>query len=268
MDYVPNIIIPTPNNSFNRSPRPQKFNFPPGFLRLDPGKRLLLLDQIIKQHGYRVLYQRHQICACVRENAGVLTPQPDCNTCNGTGRTYLQDFETVAIVTSVVSSPMNYDKFGKLEKGTISATFLSTVTPNFNDRFRLIDVLVPLTQNFSINDLDSDNSLYLDWFPQEIISVTAFDSSKNSVIILNESKDYALDVDNKKLFIMFPNLTNITSFSVLYNGTPYYYVMQIPHQYRGVPMTFQEKFQTFVKLPTNCLARRGDLEILEESNLL
>ncbi len=258
----------TPNNSYNQSPKPQKFTFPKNFLRLDPGKRLLLLDQMVKQHGYRVLYQRHQICACVRELGGILTPQPNCTTCDGTGRTYLKDLETVALVTAINSTPQAYDKFGKIERGTISATFTTDVIPNYSDRFRLPDAIIPLTQNFSSDQLDSDNSFYLDWFPVEIVSATAFNTQTNSVILLNNTTDYLLDTDNKKVRITFNDLTNISSFSFLYNGTPYYYVNQLSHQFRGIPFTFQEKFQEFLRLPSSCFAKRGDITILENSNLL
>lgn len=251
----------------SQTPKPQHFEFSKNFLRLDPGNRLLLLDQMIRQHGYKISYQRFQICACVREINGLLSPQPNCKTCKGVGRIYLREIETTSLVTSISSIPQSFAKFGTLERGTISATFLSTLAPSYRDRFRLIDVELPINQNFDKTDLDTNNSLYLDYFPSSIISVGAFNTITNSVIMFNANSDYILDIDNKKLIIKYNNMEPLASFSVLYLGAPYYYITQLTHAFRGLPYTFQQTIPAWLKLPSSAIAKRGDLQILEDSNI-
>ena len=133
-------------------------------------------DRLIREKGYRVLWQSAELCPC-RLNGDTDQPDPNCSVCDASGFIYtmpdkgspeLDEYTkedppflstadaraTQAILTSMTHDPQIFEKFGEWLSGTAALTTFSFNRVGHRDRFKVLDhtqvyrqaIIVPASQ--------------------------------------------------------------------------------------------------------------------------
>jgi hypothetical protein len=243
--------------------------FPENFMNLDFGERIGYADLIIRQHGYRLIYEKMVFCPCISLvtsqgfsiEGGMGQPNPSCPKCQGTGRIYQEGVESMGIISALNRRVLEYLRHvGRVDVGTYMATLHSELTVDYLDRFYLIDVEIPINELFS-NSID--NTYHLAHNPVKVEFVYLYAPNKEnpaeSIVEQLSPSDWIVDYNTDTLEIRKANLPPVYNLSVKYLGRPWFYVTDLIHFYRMqyVSEHFDRKYK--VKLPQSVICRRGDL---------
>lgn len=255
----------------NKPPRtPQiKFKFPREFMRVDFGERIGYADLIIEQHGYKIWYEKMIFCPCIslisvsgfNVEGGIGQPNPACPKCKGTGRIYLDGRSSLALLFSLNRKVLEYLKqIGRVDVGTVMATFHSDITCDYLDRFYLIDAEIPVNELFNKS---ADNTYYLQHNPVKVLYCFIYypnlTNPENSIVEQLTKDDYLVNYDDNILTITKNITAEKYTISVKYIGRPWFYVVDVLHFYRSQIVSEHLDKDYVVKLPQQAICKRGDL---------
>lgn len=218
-------------------------------------------DRLIREKGYRVMWQAAELCPC-RLNNDTDQPDPTCLICDASGYVYtfpdpgepeLDEYTketppflstateraTQAIVTSMVHDPMIFEKFGEWLNGTAALTTFSFNRVGHRDRFKVIDhtqlyrqaIAVPPSQIIPVKRAQREALRY------PVVKLRrAFAVAAGGV-----STDYTETAeiqDNGSLRVTAPPGTRL---SISYEMNPIWVVVNYPHLIRGSLIRFKTK---------------------------
>lgn len=220
----------------------------PGFARADFKPELF--DTLIKQKGYRVIWEKGMFCSCIDAESG--QPDYNCPACHGKGYIYIDPKETRAVITSI-NGRKDQDRIGLNDQGSAYLTPLSTELVGFRDRFTFCDFTVKLSEVLTKGD---DRCRYP---VKEICSVMQL---KNPYI---EGTDFSLSANKLDLIWHNPCLQDGESYSILYTTNPVYIAINPIHELRGTYSMVKGKgLETFIQFPSQYQIKREDLLDNEE----
>lgn len=230
--------------------------------RFDLGSTYLLYDKAIREHGARAVLSSVARCPCFVDprDGGDGVPESGCPACGATpGRYYDAEAsaETRAVVGSLTQDPQALRPEGMLSLGTVRFTFPSDVPPlNYWDRVTLPDAVLVVQEN---RKLDSTPEATLRFQPQELRAVYTRDPGTRAIIKLRVGADVRLDGTKVVVATARPWWHAGLALAVTYLGNPPFYVMDLPHEYRGRFLRQGLAQEAWQRLPSSAIARRGDL---------
>jgi len=204
-------------------------------------------DTLIRQKGFRVIWQQGMFCACANPDSG--QPDYNCGSCKGKGYVYFGDTPTRVLVASI-SGRKEQDTIGLDDIGGAYLTSLSTDNVGFRDRF----VFQDFTMKYSEIVKFSGGVDALRYPALDIIAVRRLDTEYRRGIDFELSKD-GKSLEWKNSTAMYDNQT----YSVLYDTRPVYIAINPIHEMRGTYTLHKGRGEElFVVLPKQFQIRRED----------
>ncbi len=96
-----------------------------------------LFDNVIAQHGKRIVWRKAMLCPCVQESTG--QARVDCDTCDNSGFVYVDPLNIQVLLMNFDKRTRLYEKFSLWQSGEASCTMQANYRMGYRDSIELID---------------------------------------------------------------------------------------------------------------------------------
>jgi len=205
-------------------------------------------DTLIKQKGYRMIWEQGMFCSCYLPDSG--QPDYNCTICKGKGYVYFNPTETRALVTSI-SGRKEQDHIGLSELGAAYLTPLSTDNVGFRDRFTFLDFTMKYSELIPKRSPGTNDILR---YPaKDMICL------RHLGHVFKRGIDFNLSRDGTEIEWLTQALPEGTQYSVLYDTASVYIAINPIHELRGTYTMYKQGGQEqFVRLPKQFQIKRED----------
>jgi len=233
----------------------------PNFMRIDLGKYIPNIDQLVRHRATPVLLTPHIICPCVQppKQGGTGEAVPDCPACGGSWFAYIGDGEEV--LAALVGVNANDTRLipGRAEMGSIRAIFPSDVTIASGDRVQLHKSIVPV--RYSRKYVKSLGGMKLPFDVRTAKNVVTNNPSTNELIELERGRDYTLNVEKNTIALFGNRVSDNSVVSGVYMASPYYIITDLTSAFRGqlTPAFSEDGSEEWIKAPQAATCERADM---------
>jgi len=222
------------------------------FMWVDGGERVKAFDNFIRQHGQDIIINKIITCpCCLRNDTG--QPDPSCIFCKGSGRKYdKNDVNTRAVIMGLnKETETNLSTGITLDIGTVQITFYASI------RVTLWDKIIGLNNNITMQDVINSYETDVE-LQTEILEIEQAYIYVSSTEQRDITKTIKINTDKKRNIIINKKYLR-TPISIRYKARPYFYVMRMLNEYRGVNIKLALPAEEWVDMPFSVIAQRGDL---------
>ena len=230
----------------------------PDFVRVDFGRLTAQFDLLIKQHGFNCLIQKNIRCPCV-DNSD--RHDPYCKNCKGKGKIYVDFGYDILLLYGYNKrwSERSLEVPVYAEEGVANCSFPARLQLMLWDRIKPVFAKSGIQQIYRIEG----NSVQLDYDPVELSGVYVWDEETNDIQKIDLDRVKLEDVmiddkisEEKKLLVLDKEYRgNIT---VRYYARPFWYVIDLPAEYRGSRVRFMLPEEMWADYPKVATLRRAD----------